>query len=63
LVALGYAGWGEGQLEQEMLENAWLNAPADLSILFDLPPAQRWRAAALRLGIDLSLMSSQAGHG
>jgi len=63
LVALGYAGWGEGQLEQEMLENAWLNVPADLSILFDLLPAQRWRAAALRLGIDLSLMSSQAGHG
>ncbi|MCX8048107.1 MAG: YqgE/AlgH family protein [Methylohalobius sp.] len=63
LVALGYAGWGEGQLEREILENAWLNAPADLHILFDLPPAKRWRAAALRLGIDLGRMSLQAGHG
>lgn len=63
LIALGYAGWGEGQLEREILENSWLNAPADLDILFDLPPAKRWRAAALRLGIDLRLLSSQAGHG
>ncbi len=63
LIALGYAGWGEGQLEREILENSWLNAPADPDILFDLPPAQRWKAAALRLGIDLSLLSWQAGHG
>lgn len=63
LIALGYAGWGEGQLEREILENSWLNVPADPDILFDLPPAQRWRAAASRLRIDLSLLSSQAGHG
>ncbi|MBN2701759.1 MAG: YqgE/AlgH family protein [Methylohalobius sp. ZOD2] len=63
LIALGYAGWGEGQLEQEMLDNAWLNVPAASDILFDLPPIQRWRAAAGRLGVDLDLLSSQAGHG
>lgn len=63
LIALGYAGWGAGQLEQEILENSWLNVPADRAILFDLPPAQRWKAAALRLGIDLNLLSLQAGHG
>ncbi len=63
LVALGYAGWGRGQLEQEMMDNAWLNVPADPEILFDLPPSRRWKAAASRLGIDLDLLSSQAGHG
>lgn len=63
LIALGYAGWGRGQLEQEMMDNAWLNVPADPEILFDLPPSQRWRAAASRLGVNLDLLSSQAGHG
>ncbi len=63
LVALGYAGWGAGQLEQEIMENAWLTVPADSEILFDLPPAERWKAAAARIGINLDLLSSQAGHG
>lgn len=63
LVALGYAGWGKGQLEQEMVENAWLSAPADQSILFDVPSAQRWKAAAELMGIDISLLTTQAGHG
>ena len=63
VVALGYAGWGAGQLEHEIIENAWLSTPAQQSILFDLPPDQRWRAAAGQLGIDLDLLSSQAGHG
>ncbi len=63
MIALGYAGWGQGQLEREMAQNAWLSAPADISILFDYPPAQRWRAAAELMGVDLSLLSSQAGHG
>ena len=63
LVALGYAGWGAGQLEREMLDNAWFNVRADPEILFDLIPAQRWKAAAARLGIDLDRMSSQVGHG
>ncbi|PIE83088.1 MAG: YqgE/AlgH family protein [Candidatus Contendobacter odensis] len=62
LVTLGYAGWGPGQLEQELADNAWLSAPASLEILFDLPSEQRWQAAAALLGIDLNLLSSNAGH-
>ncbi|HDP89314.1 MAG TPA: YqgE/AlgH family protein, partial [Thioalkalivibrio sp.] len=56
LVALGYAGWGPGQLEQEMADNAWLTSPASLDILFETPADQRWRAAARQLGIDLDLL-------
>ncbi len=62
LVALGYAGWGAGQLEQEMAENAWLTSPVDLDIVFDIAPEQRWHAAAEQLGIDLDLLTGGAGH-
>lgn len=62
LIALGYAGWGAGQLESELAENAWLSCPADAAILFDLPYELRLKAAAKRLGVDLSLLTSQAGH-
>lgn len=62
LVALGYAGWGAGQLERELQDNAWLSGPADQSILFDLPADQRWAAAARLLGVDVHLLSSDAGH-
>ena len=62
LVALGYAGWGAGQLERELQENAWLSGPSDESILFELPPDQRWEAAARLLGVDVNLLSSEAGH-
>ncbi len=62
VIALGYAGWGAGQLDQELIDNVWLNCPADLSILFDLPCEQRLNAAARSLGIDLNLLTSQAGH-
>ncbi len=62
MVALGYAGWGAGQLEQEMAENAWLCGPASADILFDLPVEQRWQAAAALLGVDLALLSSDTGH-
>lgn len=62
LIALGYAGWGAGQLEQEMLDNAWLTVPADKAILFELPPEKRWEAAASLIGVDLSLLSSDSGH-
>ena len=62
LVALGYAGWGPGQLEQEIANNAWLSGPADDAILFDTPHAQRWSAAAALLGVDLALLSGDAGH-
>lgn len=62
LVALGYAGWGSGQLEQEMSANAWLNGPASNEIIFRMDPSARWMAAAQLLGVDLNLMSGEAGH-
>lgn len=62
LIALGYAGWDEGQLEAEIAANAWLTIPADSAILFNTPTEQRWIASALPLGIDLNLISSVAGH-
>lgn len=62
LIALGYAGWGAGQLEQEITDNAWLSGPADESILFDMDTESRWNAAAALLGVDLNLLSSEVGH-
>jgi putative transcriptional regulator len=62
LVALGYAGWGAGQLERELSENSWLNVPAEREILFSMPVDQRWRAAAQLTGVDLANLSSEAGH-
>ena len=62
LVALGYAGWDAGQLEAEMLANSWLNVSATQEIVFDLPFAERWAAAAKALGVDLTLLSTEAGH-
>jgi putative transcriptional regulator len=62
IVALGYAGWGSGQLENEMLQNAWLSCPADIDIVFDVPFDQRVNKAAASLGIDFRLMSTHAGH-
>lgn len=62
LVALGYAGWGAGQLEREIAENSWLTVPSDSHILFHTPCEQRWAAAAASLGIDLNLISPDAGH-
>lgn len=62
LLALGYAGWGAGQLEREITENAWLNWPADNELIFATPVDQRWSSAARLLGVDLSLLSTDAGH-
>ena len=62
-IALGYAGWGAGQLEQELLDNAWLTVEADARIIFDVPLEQRWNEAAKLIGIDISLLSGAAGHG
>jgi putative transcriptional regulator len=61
-IALGYAGWEAGQLEQEMLANAWLSVPADEAIIFDTPFEDRWQAAGRLLGIDVLRISSIAGH-
>lgn len=62
LVALGYAGWGAGQLESELAQNAWLTAPCDERLLFETPFEERWRAAGRLLGIDLATISPQVGH-
>lgn len=62
LVSLGYAGWAAGQLEQELVDNAWLTVAADVAILFDLPPEERLAAAMQKLGVDFANLSEVAGH-
>ena len=62
LFALGYAGWGPGQLERELLDNAWLTIPADRRIVFDLPAEERWQAAIGLVGIDFTQLSGLAGR-
>jgi putative transcriptional regulator len=62
LVALGYAGWGEGQLEAEIAANSWLTVPAKKDIIFDTPLEQRWTSAAQVLGVDVNLIPSTPGH-
>ncbi|MDD2052675.1 YqgE/AlgH family protein [Pseudomonas putida] len=62
LITLGYAGWEAGQLEAELADNAWLTCPFSAQILFDTPSDQRLAAAAAHLGINLNLLTSQAGH-
>lgn len=62
LITLGYAGWSEGQLEQEIADNAWLTVPGDTRVIFDCPLDQRFDQAMALLGIDPRLLSSEAGH-
>mgnify|MGYP000703969643 CR=1 FL=1 len=63
LIALGYAGWGEGQLEKEIVSNAWLNTPYNEHILYKTPAKQRWISAANSIGIDINQLTIPAGHG
>lgn len=62
LLALGYAGWGPGQLDQEIQANGWLHVPADDELVFDPNPKGKWRRALAKLGVDLSALSADAGH-
>jgi len=62
VVTLGCAGWGAGQLEEEILRNGWLTVRADPAILFDMPSAERFAAAMNLLGIDPTLLTGEAGH-
>jgi putative transcriptional regulator len=62
VVALGYAGWDGGQLEAELLANAWLTVAADPAVIFDTPFEQRWAAAVGLLGVDIHQITSYAGH-
>jgi len=61
-VVLGYAGWGEGQLETEILHNAWLNTDVSQQILFETPARDRWQAATRLLGVDVTQLAGNAGH-
>jgi len=62
LVALGYAGWGRGQLEAELGSNTWLTVPANPSIIFETPVEQRWTAALGLPGVDIRRITHYAGH-
>jgi putative transcriptional regulator len=62
LLALGYAGWGPGQLDSEMQANAWLHAPADTDLIFGGDLDGKWGQAVAKLGVDVSLLSGEAGH-
>ena len=62
LVALGYAGWGEGQLDGEMTRHGWFNVPGDLDLLYDTDADERWGAGFAAAGIDPRLLSSVTGR-
>ncbi len=62
LVTLGYSGWGAGQLEEEMGRNSWINVEAQPEIIFNTPVEQRYDKALSLLGIDLTMLSADAGH-
>src|SRR5216684_4518873 len=62
LFALGYAGWAPGQLDAEIQANGWLSVAADDDIVFNPDHDGKWRRALAKLGIDLSMLSTDAGH-
>jgi putative transcriptional regulator len=62
LLALGYAGWAPGQLETEIQENGWLHCPADPDLIFGVDTDGKYEMALKKLGINLAMLSSEAGH-
>jgi putative transcriptional regulator len=62
LITLGYSSWGEGQLESELAENAWLTVAADLSVIFDTPVPERYDRALSLLGLQAWMLSPDVGH-
>jgi putative transcriptional regulator len=62
VLALGYAGWSSGQLESEILANGWLNCPADPGIVFDADYDSKYDRALAKIGVDVAMLSSEAGH-
>ena len=62
LLALGYASWSAGQLESEIQANGWLSCPADRSLVFESPIDGKYDLALRKIGVDLGMLSSQAGH-
>jgi len=62
LFMLGYAGWGPGQLEIELMDNGWLTVPGDIKTLFHTPDESKWKMAAQRYGIDISVFGDVIGY-
>jgi putative transcriptional regulator len=62
LFLLGYAGWAAGQLEFELMDNSWLTVPADIDVLFHTPDEFKWKKAAYRYGIDISMFTDAIGN-
>ena len=62
ILALGYAGWAPGQLEQEIQENGWLHCDADPELIFGTDTDQKYTKALRKIGIDLGMLSSNSGH-
>lgn len=62
VLALGYAGWGAGQLDAEIQANGWLMVPADHELVFGVDNDTKWERSMAKIGIDLSLLSTEAGH-
>lgn len=62
LLALGYAGWGPGQLDAEVQANGWLHVPADEALIFDRNLGTKWERALAKLGVDSAMLSGDAGH-
>jgi putative transcriptional regulator len=62
LLALGYAGWSSGQLDQEIRDNAWLTVPSDHDLLFGTDIDRKWERAIAKIGVDFSKLSGEAGH-
>jgi putative transcriptional regulator len=62
LLALGYAGWTAGQLDNELRENVWLNVAADDDLLFGMGIEEKWQRAIAKIGVDFSKLAGDAGH-
>lgn len=62
LFILGYAGWGPGQLEAELLDDGWLTVPANETVIFDVPDDEKWMRAAMQYGIDISTFGDVIGY-
>jgi len=62
LLALGYAGWGPGQLDQELQANAWLTVPADEELIFDDALNDKWERSLHKIGVDFTFLTADTGH-
>ena len=62
IVALGYAGWGPGQLDTEIQSNAWLSVESDLELVFSAKTAEKWDMALEEIGVNPALLSTEAGR-